>query len=137
MSWALDTGSRVLFAVGCERSLPSGIGQRALGAGANSKVVTGAPSYALAWPFPDPVHICALDAGRWVLELGAVAGALELGAVYVSWALQKRVKWRPVHLLVRWLGRFLSPCVLVPPFAMFAGLAQPWSASAVGCSSKE
>ena len=49
-------------------------------------MVTGAPSYALAWPFPDPVHICALDAGRWVLELGTVAGAHELGAVYVSWA---------------------------------------------------
>ena len=53
---------------------------------AKSKVVTGAPSYALAWTFFDPVHICALDPGRLVLELGAVAGALELGAVYVSWA---------------------------------------------------
>ena len=32
--------------------------RRPLGAPAKSKVVTGAPSYALSWTFPDPVHSC-------------------------------------------------------------------------------
>ena len=67
-----------------------------LGAREKSKVVTGTPSYALAWTFPDPMHLCALDAGRWPLELVAEAGcraleqwiwALELGTWHVSWEL--------------------------------------------------
>jgi len=36
-------------------------------------------------------------------------------------ALQKKVKWSLVHPFMRWLGRFLSLCNLVPPFVVFVG----------------
>jgi hypothetical protein len=69
--WTPGTGrwSQVLEHHSLAREL--GTGNWVLGTGAKSKVVTGTPSYALAWPFPDPVHLCALDDGRWALELGA------------------------------------------------------------------
>jgi hypothetical protein len=59
-------------------SVTIGMGQP-LTAPTKSKVVTGAPSYALAWTFFDPVHSCAIvralcrlgsslvRAGRWAL----------------------------------------------------------------------
>jgi hypothetical protein len=40
--------------------------------------VTGAPSYALAWPFLDLVHLCELGAERW-------SAAAKLGARCWSW----------------------------------------------------
>ena len=61
-----------------------------------------APSYALGWPFPDPVLLCALDAGSWAPSLERLSWALGtgagrwagvLGTAAGSRALQKKVKW--------------------------------------------
>ena len=45
-----------------------------LGIRAKSKVVIGASSYALAWPFLDPMHLSALNTGHCTLELGVGVG---------------------------------------------------------------
>jgi hypothetical protein len=83
-----------------------------MGAPAKSKVLTGATSYALVWTFFDPVHSCATDrALSWLRSPLSRPGCQ---------ALQQNVKWLLEHPLINWLGCFLTPCILVPPFVLFA-----------------
>jgi hypothetical protein len=108
--------------------------RRLMGARAKSKASTGAPSYALAWMISDPVHSCApFRALRW---LGSAQARLTPGARRPSGARAKG-KGVAAHHLLCCLGRFPTPCIPVPPFALFAGLSHPWRAPAIGRSSKK
>ena len=91
--WALERWSWALVGAGSWALV--GAGSRALGAGSR-----------------------ALGAGRWALELGAGHGRWALGT-----GAPKKSKVVTAHRLMRWLGRFMVPCILVPPFVVFAGSA--------------